>query len=1000
PDLPPPVDDAATLARWRLAAPQRGMRLMSDFTTMPDDQAALHKVLTLAQVPLLGSGRSLEGALEKHWHDVTADSLGLLTNGRTGGMKRDLSLFCERDDDERRQYSAALAGSLASVVDFYRASRRVQNAAATPTMEAAPFAFSPAEDSKQALAAAASAFMGSVVAGGQQRPSKCAFAPLVIRLAHAFSLQSAGVTPTGAGAPDQKLALVIEPLVTLWNPYNIEITLDAWQIASWLPSMHVVIEKRDPWQASKAYVKNEEVWHNDTLYRAVMPSRGITPGGSEEPPVWAPQERSWSLATDVTMEMLLGNHASQDAEGRLLQPRLVLTNGDDAPIRLKPGQIVTGTLTSETVTALSTGPVNARMSPGWKNTGGLSFDRLANPSLPRLPAPGLQSRVYNGSEIRVTLEPARDASYSADPFQFVQNYAADGLQGQDASILPMPSRESIGYRRSGDVFDWAPVRDGRGPEFSHRLRAYTGKDDAGKPLPGTSETLIVGTDVTADAKRYLGVVEWRLKTDHGDEKFPALVMGRFDPRAIMTTPAGSGYPATLPHWQITARRIQSAEEILSGSPVPLENIASFPAMFEVPTAPLLSIGQLQHFPIQALARHRPSATAHAIGNSWPNPWVPGTAETATGGSNDSVLTGEDLSRRWNEVFFDEYFFSSITPKPDEDTVNGRLGDFLRDSTPQPLPNPRFRPYLASGQRRADLLTDLTQPLDAETNTTPAFQRVAASLLVEGAFNINSTSVEAWSAVLGSLAEAKLPVLDAESGSINLTAAPGAKFPRLTLSNNASNDTTSPTRRLTTPQVQALAREIVVEVKKRGPFTSLSDFVNRRLADDETGLKGALQAAIDRTDINAAFSSQLTREQLDTAAALGQAEGLDWSFPVPDHCTGALSSAQSGYITQADVLQALAPHLASRSDTFKIRSYGDVIDAASGRLEARAWVEVIVQRLPDYVNYPNRDEQGKVEDPPVLDPAWEPTNTLHNTSNRVYGRRWRIVRIRWLSPSEV
>lgn len=1000
PDSPTQVDDSATIAQWRLAAPQRGMRLMPDFDSMPDDQKALHKVLTFAQVPLLGSGRSLETALAKHWHDVTADSLGLITNGRTGGMKRDLSLFCEMDDKERQKYAGSLASSFAAVVDFYRASRRVKNATTTPTMESTPFAFAPANDSKQALASSAQAFMNSVVAGGQQRPAKCAFAPVMIRLAHAFSVQTQGVAPSGAGAPDQKLALAIEPVVTLWNPYNIEITLDAWQIESWLPSMHVVIEKRDPWQQTKAYQNNEEVWHDGILYRATMPSLGTTPGGDEDPPVWTPQTRTWSLATDVTMEMLLGNHASQDANGRLMPPRLVLTNGDDAPIRLKPGQIITGTLSSDTVTRLSTGPVTAPLAAGWKTTGGLAFDRLANPSLPRPLTPGLQTRVHNGSEIRITLEPARDTSYSADPFLFVQSYAADGLQGLDASTQPMTSRESIGYRRSGDVYDWAPVRDGRGPEFSHRLRAYSGKDDAGKPLPGSSEPLIVGTDVTADKKRYLGVIEWRMKTDASDEAFPALVMGRFDPRAIDTTPPGSGYPATLPHWQITARRIQSADEILSGSPVPLENITSFPAMFEVPTAPLLSIGQLQHFPIQALVRHRPSATAHAIGNSWPNPWVPATAETSAGGRNDSILTGEDVSRRWNEVFFDEYFFSSITPRPGDETVNGRLGDYLHDTNARPLPNPRLRPYLQTGQHRSDLLTQLTKPLDTQTNSTPAFQRVAASLLVEGAFNINSTSVDAWIAVLGSLADAKLPVLDAGGGSINLTEAKGPKFPRLTLSNNSSNNATSPTRRLSEAQLKALAREIVVEVKKRGPFTSLSDFVNRRLADDETSLKGPIQAAIDRTDINTGFPSQLTRDQLDRAAALGKAEGMDWSFPVPDHCTGPLATAESGYLTQADVLQALAPHLASRSDTFKIRSYGDVIDAASGRLEARAWVEVIVQRLPDYVNYPNRDEKGKPEEPPYFDPAWEQTHLLHNTSNNVYGRRWRIVRIRWLSPEEV
>jgi hypothetical protein len=204
--------------------------------------------------------------------------------------------------------------------------------------------------------------------------------------------------------------------------------------------------------------------------------------------------------------------------------------------------------------------------------------------------------------------------------------------------------------------------------------------------------------------------------------------------------------------------------------------------------------------------------------------------------------------------------------------------------------------------------------------------------------------------------------------------------------------------LSKTEIEALATEIVREVKTRGPFTSLSDFVNRRLSTDDTGKKGALQAAIDRTNINKPyFPAQVSRQQLDNAASLGTAAGMDWSFPYPENMTGDLSAGAPGYLTQADVLQTLAPHLVTRSDTYKIRSYGDIVNVITGRLEARAWVEVIVQRTPDFVNYPNKDEPPEER---RIDPPWQQTNALHNVSNRVYGRRWRIVRVRWLSPEEV
>jgi hypothetical protein len=333
-------------------------------------------------------------------------------------------------------------------------------------------------------------------------------------------------------------------------------------------------------------------------------------------------------------------------------------------------------------------------------------------------------------------------------------------------------------------------------------------------------------------------------------------------------------------------------------------------------------------------------------------------------------------------------------------VNGRLADFLDAKLSKPLPNPRMKFLLDYGQRRKDLLNSLTRPLDPEDNPVPPFQRVAANLFIEGGFNVNSTSVEAWTAILGSLRGVKIPTFDAAGASVSLADSFGCPLPRFTLVNGPANTPQDwrGYRSLSSAEIKTLATEIVREVKTRGPFVSLSDFINRRLADDDTGKKGALQAAIDRSGINRAFDTpQITRQQLDDAAALGTAAGMDWSFPFPDHLTGPVATAAPGYLTQADILQAIAPHLVTRSDTYKIRSYGDVVHPLTGRLEARAWVEVIVQRMPDYVNYANKDEPPEER---RLDPPWQQTNQLHNISNRVYGRRWRVVRVRWLSAEEV
>jgi len=89
-----------------------------------------------------------------------------------------------------------------------------------------------------------------------------------------------------------------------------------------------------------------------------------------------------------------------------------------------------------------------------------------------------------------------------------------------------------------------------------------------------------------------------------------------------------------------------------------------------------------------------------------------------------------------------------------------------------------------------------------------------------------------------------------------------------------------------------------------------------------------------------------------------------------------------WITQADLLSTLGPMLSARSDTFIIRTYGEIIAQGSDNMEAQAWCEAVVQRYPDYLD----DSQRPTEDPTGL--------------NLFLGRRFRIVSFRWLTPSDI
>ena len=87
---------------------------------------------------------------------------------------------------------------------------------------------------------------------------------------------------------------------------------------------------------------------------------------------------------------------------------------------------------------------------------------------------------------------------------------------------------------------------------------------------------------------------------------------------------------------------------------------------------------------------------------------------------------------------------------------------------------------------------------------------------------------------------------------------------------------------------------------------------------------------------------------------------------------------------SDLLTPLAPVITTRSDTFKIRAYGE---ATRGSETARAWCEAVVQRTPDYLDPTDTPET------PVAD--LEPEGT-----NATFGRRLVLVSFRWLSPGEV
>lgn len=295
---------------------------------------------------------------------------------------------------------------------------------------------------------------------------------------------------------------------------------------------------------------------------------------------------------------------------------------------------------------------------------------------------------------------------------------------------------------------------------------------------------------------------------------------------------------------------------------------------------------------------------------------------------------------------------------------------------------------------------------------PTFNNVASKLMIDGAFNINSTSVPAWKALLAQfwgqpvvLADGTEIKAEEESSFIDLPFPQSGPY--------RGGGTSTPElyggyRQLAEAEIDALAREIVKLIKERGPFVSLADFINRSirpedgiwgdkdpppnqslsaLADDPR-LFGLLQAAIEKAGLNDDLGPS-SSDYVTTNVPPWNGGGItsnERNLHVLPAAVGPFMEGAPGYLTQGKLLQRLGPVLSARSDTYRIRAYGEVRNPLNNEVEAQAYAEVIVQRLPEYVDPADSPET--------------PVNELTQAINREFGRRFVISSFRWLNPNEL
>ncbi len=403
-----------------------------------------------------------------------------------------------------------------------------------------------------------------------------------------------------------------------------------------------------------------------------------------------------------------------------------------------------------------------------------------------------------------------------------------------------------------------------------------------------------------------------------------------------------------------------------------------------------------------------------IGNSFADPCLPPdrvyafhqTKISSDLNSNGSVFSDfYDHGFIINDALWDRWFCSSVSDMPGargrvraEDT----LDSFVKGE--QSLPVSRYK--LAHSSVSQDQIVSRIMSGDG-------WKEIARYLMVEGGFNVNSVSEDAWAAVLQGLAKRELVsntnnhlhavehkgrdnVLFSrfmvstadrtfDGGSVGYNMLLGAAFLRPSMKMaTAWGDV----RSLSSDQIRELAREMVKKVRERGPFLNMADFINRRLdGGTDAALTGALQAAIDATDINKDFS----RPDFMVYPLAGEL----YSFPRAEQ--GSMYTAAPGYLIQSDVLMSLGNILTVRDDTFTVRAYGCVRNARRAIL-AQAWCEAIVQRTIEYVDPTNSPTEGGY-DPDNSGASGENQSKLSEV-NRLMGRKMRVVSFKWLDSWDI
>lgn len=995
-------------------------------------EAALAKPVNLISLDtaIVPGGPTTSEEFRKRFHDFTTQSLGLLTNTATGGLKTDLTSIFEEpgvtipNNAFDAPYTvtpyaypssnpvAAGAVKWNYLRDHYRKYQTVTKSG--NGLNYKPGSTDLAINATGVTSSPDTERLLPVIAKFQMYFSVVAHYPYIRSRRDKLNQIGVPALPAPAymnfGVPN----IVYDPIITLYNPYDVALDLTKIRIRVWDPPVGFRFRKVDKQKGTVLFRPNDKEG-GDGKFRGLATFRyGKETSTTDRKCFTLILTDGTPVGSGNTLKLLPG-------EVKVYSPRVetnwtwTMEAGDGSTDNYQVrsffdyGNQNFANIDGRTATGI--GKFGVETVPGWDTRAGFQTDHLSNTA--RDPSTLYDFEKIKGANpggfvnIRLTDDVIVEAKPLVTKGNATNSFQVDILAGlnqgriDEASVtgdlnntgVQEDRLRSYSFNFVSSTDPSAEINAKGVPPFISRkfnikdiLQGPAGELGKKRPFAMLEMSARTTKDNTTDSKPWLynnPVTEGGTQTS----SIVGLTSQSYDLR-FLEKQSFSGSDSVEVD-STTNRGYFGA----SGS---TQDGSSFVQMMHVPVAPTASLGDLIHSNL--VSGSLLPRVVHPFGNSRAHPLIPSGAVFSSLGGGIML----DHSYLLNDSLWDGYYFSTVANYAanmgviDKSFSREQVLKGIFDGT-KPALNSRLIPVSSTGDpaKRAKELNDLGAVVRS--------RQLAKHLAVAGAFNLSSMSVDAWRAVLSSLRDREIKggkIVDSgATSSVNDTSYQnGGLTPFVRASTPLADSTEKSTirwaayRALNDDQINDLAKSIVLEIGKRGeadkaPAFSLGEFVNRRLggAGDIHTLAGLLQTAID--NVSSLNKDSVKRDSitggLDAAAIPGVRKA---GVVTADVLNGNSCEGAPSMFTQGDIMAALAPIATVRGDTFKIRSYGEATAPDGRTVLARAWCETIVQRVPDYVD--------------VADAAETKPAVLTSRSNIVFGRRFNVVSFRWLNDSEL